>query len=163
MHEVKARTDELSQLSALMKDSRSCGAPVKQSGAQTLGSEGYGFESHSAPYCLHWCCHTKSVLVILISGGINGMLYTEHSAQGWACNKHSNLLLLLLWLLLLSVQFIHSVVSDSFQPYGLQHARPPCPSPTPAAYSDSCPSSQWCHYYCRMHEIMLWILTINCF
>ena len=43
------------------------------------------------------------------------------------------------------VQFSHSVVSDSLQPYGLQHARPPCPSPTPRVYPNSCPLSQWCH------------------
>ena len=44
-----------------------------------------------------------------------------------------------------SVQFSHSVVSNSLQPYELQHARPPCPSPTPRVYSNSCPLSQWCH------------------
>ena len=44
-----------------------------------------------------------------------------------------------------SVQFSHSVVSDSLQPHESQHARPPCPSPTPGVHSDSCPSSQWCH------------------
>ena len=44
-----------------------------------------------------------------------------------------------------SVQFSHSVVSDSFQPHGLHHTRLPCPSPTPRAYSNSCPSSWWCH------------------
>ena len=44
-----------------------------------------------------------------------------------------------------SVQFSHSVVSDSLRPHGLQHARPPYPSPTPRACSNSCPSSQWCH------------------
>ena len=43
-----------------------------------------------------------------------------------------------------SVQFSCSVVSDSLQPHGLQQARLPCPSPTPGAYSNSCPSSQWC-------------------
>ena len=37
------------------------------------------------------------------------------------------------------VQFSHSVMSDSLQPHGLQHARPPCPSPTPGVYSNSCP------------------------
>ena len=36
-------------------------------------------------------------------------------------------------------------MSDSLQPHGLQHTRLPCPSPTPRAYSNSCPSSQWCH------------------
>ena len=44
-----------------------------------------------------------------------------------------------------SVQFSHSVVSNSLQPHGLQHARLPCPSPTPRAYSNSCPLSRWCH------------------
>ena len=44
-----------------------------------------------------------------------------------------------------SIQFSHSVVSDSLQPQGLQHTRPPCPSSTPGAYSNSCPLSQWCH------------------
>ena len=44
-----------------------------------------------------------------------------------------------------SAQFSHSVVSDSLRPQGLQHARLPCPSPSPGAYSNSCPSSQWCH------------------
>ena len=44
-----------------------------------------------------------------------------------------------------SVQFSHSVVSDSLQPHESQHTRPPCPSPTPGVYSNSCPSSRWCH------------------
>ena len=44
-----------------------------------------------------------------------------------------------------SVLFSRSVVSDSLQPHELQHARPPCPSPTPGVHSNSCPSSQWCH------------------
>ena len=41
-----------------------------------------------------------------------------------------------------SVQFSHSVMSDSLLPHESQHTRPPCPSPTPGAHSDSCPSSQ---------------------
>ena len=44
-----------------------------------------------------------------------------------------------------SVQFSCSVMSDFLRPHGLQHTRPPCPSPTSRAYSDSCPSSRWCH------------------
>ena len=44
-----------------------------------------------------------------------------------------------------SVQFSHSVVSNSLWPHELQHVRPPCPSPTPRVHSDSRPSSQWCH------------------
>ena len=44
-----------------------------------------------------------------------------------------------------SVQFSCSAVSNSLKPHGLQHARPPCPSPTPGVHSNSCPLSQWCH------------------
>ena len=44
-----------------------------------------------------------------------------------------------------SVQFSHSVVSDSLQPHELQLTRPPYPSPTPGVHSNSCPSSRWCH------------------
>ena len=44
-----------------------------------------------------------------------------------------------------SVQFSHSVMSDSLWPHELQHARPPWPSPTPGVHSNSCPSSWWCH------------------
>ena len=44
-----------------------------------------------------------------------------------------------------SVQLSHSVVSDSLRPHESQHARPPCPSPTPGVHSDSHPLSQWCH------------------
>ena len=45
----------------------------------------------------------------------------------------------------ISVQFSHSVMSDSLRPHRMQHARPPCPSPTPRAYANSCPLCQWCH------------------
>ena len=44
-----------------------------------------------------------------------------------------------------SVQFSRSLVSNSLWPHGLQHARPPCPSPTAGGYSNSCPLSRWCH------------------
>ena len=55
------------------------------------------------------------------------------------------------WMLHLSTRVLFfssvscSVVSNSLQPHGLQHARLPCPSPTPRVYSNSCPLSQWCH------------------
>ena len=55
---------------------------------------------------------------------------------------HVSVLYLLYWV---SVQFSHSVMSHTLRPHGLQHARLPCPSPTPGACSNSCPSSQWCH------------------
>ena len=44
-----------------------------------------------------------------------------------------------------SLQFSRSDMSDSLRPHGLQHARPPCPSPTPRVYSYSCPLSRWCY------------------
>ena len=43
------------------------------------------------------------------------------------------------------VQFSHSVVPDSLQPHELQHARLPCPSPTPRSHPNPCPLSRWCH------------------
>ena len=45
----------------------------------------------------------------------------------------------------LSVQFSHSIMSDCLQPHGPQHARPPCPSPTPGVYPNLCALSRWCH------------------
>ena len=60
-----------------------------------------------------------------------GLLVTRKAQNG--CKRSS------------SVQFICSVRSNSLGPHGLQHARLPCPSPTPRAYSNSCPSSQWYH------------------
>ena len=44
-----------------------------------------------------------------------------------------------------SVQFSCSIMSSSLRPHGLYHTRPPCPSPTPRVYSNSCPLSWWCH------------------
>ena len=44
-----------------------------------------------------------------------------------------------------SVQFSRSVMSDSLQPHEPQHARPPCPSPTPRVHPNPCPLSRWCH------------------
>ena len=44
-----------------------------------------------------------------------------------------------------SVQFSRSAMSDSLRPHEAQHTRPLCPSPTPGACSNSCPSSRWCH------------------
>ena len=44
-----------------------------------------------------------------------------------------------------SLQFSRSVMFNSLQPHGLQHAKPSCPSPTPGVCSNSCPLSQWCH------------------
>ena len=65
-------------------------------------------------------------------------------------NFYQNILLSLLYFIIAainlfsSVQF-SSVMSDSLRPHGLLHVRLPCPSPTPGAYLNSCPSSWWCH------------------
>ena len=58
---------------------------------------------------------------------------------------HRNIVVVCITIFHVSVQFSHSVMSDSLWPHELQHARPPCPSPTPRAYPNSCPLSQWCH------------------
>ena len=49
------------------------------------------------------------------------------------------------FIIVLSVQFSRRVLWDSLWPHESQHARPPCQSPTPWVYSNSCPSSRWCH------------------
>ena len=61
-----------------------------------------------------------------------------------------------------SVQFSHSVVSDSLGPHELQHARPPCPSATAGIHPNSCPLSQWCHpsNYLILCHPLLFLLTI---
>ena len=59
--------------------------------------------------------------------------------------RRKELILALFLLKSMISHFLRSVVSDSLRPHELQHARPPCPSPTPGVHSDSRPSSQWCH------------------
>ena len=56
-----------------------------------------------------------------------------------------------------SVQFSRSAVSDSLRSHGLQHAKLPCPLPTPGAYSNSCPSSWWCqsNHLILCHPLLL--------
>ena len=62
----------------------------------------------------------------------------RHSILNWNTRKH-----LLRIIIFSSVS--RSVMSDSLQPHELQHARPPCPSPTPGVHPNSCPLSRWCH------------------
>ena len=65
---------------------------------------------------------------------VNWMIIALQCCVGFWCKT--------MWI---SYSSVRSVVSDCLRPHGLQHARPPCPSPTPGACSNSCPSSQWCH------------------
>ena len=95
---------------------------------------------------LHFVLHSQTCLLLQVS--LDFLL--SHSNPLW---WKGHLLLLLLSVLegfaslhqFSSVQFSCSVVSDSLQPHESQHARPPCPSPTPGVHSDSRPLSQWCH------------------
>ena len=73
-------------------------------------------------------------MCLIISVGSLAVLYKQTVLLSTKCSITIRL-----------VQFSRSVMSDSLRPHGLQHARPPCPSPTPRAYSNSCPLSQWCH------------------
>ena len=102
--------------------------------------------------------------------GSHSLQYKRHTWNRFFCNKplcfiFSTILFLILLCFILmflivwmkrktifkgrvyfsSVQLSRSVVSDLLQPHGLQHARPPCPSPSPGVHSDSRPSSPWCH------------------
>ena len=74
------------------------------------------------------------------TGCHSGKMKSSGDGRGKGCTE-----ILMYFTQLNSVQFSLSVVSDSLRPHGLQHARPPCPSPTPGAYSNSCPLSRWCH------------------
>ena len=76
------------------------------------------------------------------------LCYTEKS--GWKCGYYASSvatssLCIMQKCLRPSIQFSHSVMSDSLRPHELQHARPPCPSPTPGVYPNPCPLSRWCH------------------
>ena len=81
---------------------------------------------------LHMCFPCKSFIVFFF------LLIVSVS---W----HFNFAVLKVYLVIYSVQFSRSVVSDSLRPHESQHARPPCPSPTPGVHSNSSPLSWWCH------------------
>ena len=90
----------------------------------------------SVDYMFIYLC-IDSYVFILVS------VYLTTYACMYVCKGLSIICFMLV--LLLSVQFSCSVVSDYLRPHESQHARPPCPSPTPGVHPDSCPSSQWCH------------------
>ena len=81
---------------------------------------------------------------------IFGVLYCACFFVSWLTNLPTYVYFLAfiplhIYLSILSVLFSRSVVSNSLWPHESQHARPPCPSPTPEVHSDSHPSSRWCH------------------
>jgi len=81
--------------------------------------------------------------ILLSIHTINNQRSTFTERQRW--QMVPQLIMVQLTIFQLPVQFSCLVVSDSLWPHGLQHARPPCPSPTPWVYSNSCPLSWWCH------------------
>jgi len=141
--------------------SGSCGLNLQL--VQLVGRFGIFFLSHTTPgfqlwfhfhlcmWVIHWGLHLRLpwrswvspvrarcvggaaswVAEVLEAPGSQGSWWLEH--QEIKCSRR------------VSVQFSRWVVSDSLWTHGLQHARPPCPSPTPGVYSNSCPLSQWCY------------------
>ena len=83
---------------------------------------------------ISWKIHPSKELFYFLTKNLNGHIKN----RGYR-------LLVLPSILVSSVLFSHSVVSDSLWPHELQHARPPCPSPTPGVHPNPCPSSWWCH------------------
>ena len=122
-------------------------APLSQArlgGGETVQRHSSRKPSHEA-YCLVSNPHTSTLT--RFPPGIPG----EPDPEQWS-SWHPQVFLLAAYtqkpssqLLLNSVQFSCSVVSNSLRPHGLQHARPSCLSPTPRAYSNSCPSRRWYH------------------
>ena len=78
--------------------------------------------------------------LLVVQGTLKSLL--QHHSSKASLLQHSAFFIVQLSHPYSSVQFSHSVVSDSLLPHESQHARPPCPSPTPGVHSDSCPSSQ---------------------
>ena len=84
--------------------------------------------------------------------GLEGLIllkwpyYTKKSIDlVWSLSNNQDFFHRSRQIILKLISSVQSLVSDSLQPHGLQHARPPCPSPTPRVYSNSCPLGQWCH------------------
>ena len=106
-------------------------AATQQSTGNGLKTWTWDLRNHKTPRGKHTRAATflTSVLVIFF----------------WICSTGKGNESKIKWDSVSPVQFSRSVVSDSLRPHESQHARPPCPSPTPRVYSDSCSSSRWCH------------------
>ena len=123
----------------------------------------YWYVSLWSAYGLHWHVlqvHLKRICILLLGGWHVPHLLAMFTLKScWSLLFHCWALVLLdltiieteYWLsnfycwTVSSIQFSRSVVSDSLRPHESQHARPPCPLPTPGVHWDSRPSSQWCH------------------
>ena len=104
---------------------------------RSLSSLATRFPSHRLPMCLLFCISFQRESVNI------GIYISIHPPWLSLTGKHtlqpSHILLFYL------VQFSRSAVTDSLRPHGPQQARPPCPSPTPRVYPNSCTLSRWCH------------------
>ena len=104
-----------------------------------LWEEGRHGRQNNAP-------HPRSICILIL--GTPNSLHSKGELGGRG--NQTDLKSKIIWkylgeLSVITVQFSRSVVSDSLRPHESQHARPPCPSPTPGVHSDSCPLSRWCH------------------
>ena len=109
-----------------------------------LSSQGYGFSSghewmwelnYKESWVLRNCCFWTVVLEKTLESPLDCKeIQPVHSEGDQPWDFFGS-----------SVQFSHSFVSNSLRPHELQHARPPCPSPTSGIHSNPCPLSQWCH------------------
>ena len=122
---------------------------------QSLPRECTGHSKHPLPTTQEKALHmdiTEIRLIIFFAAKDGEILYNQQKTrQGADCGSDHEFLIAKFRFKLKkvgkttrpsrSVQFSHSVVSDSLRPHGLQYAGPPCPSPTPGVYSNSCPLS----------------------
>ena len=87
--------------------------------------------------CLRNCSWGRPIFCLLEQVLCTFMPYTKHGPSQELHKLFCSEWIAKVWVT--SVQFSHSVLSNSLQPHGLQHTRPPCPSPSPRVYSNSCP------------------------
>ena len=91
---------------------------------------------------VYWMWYNQHLLNTQVEQGFN---FFSHVCWLYTLREVTYWLLCLNFTSVNSVQFSHSVVSESLRPHEPQHARPPCPSPTVGVYSNSYPLSRWCH------------------
>ena len=96
-------------------------------------------------HCFSLLWHVQAHIFTLV-------ISTTHTCRHWHIHSHKHTQISFTWILshthvhqFSSVQFSRYVMSDSLRPHESQHARPPCPSPSPGVHSDSCPSSPLCY------------------
>ena len=99
---------------------------------QVLAVWPWGNRLTSLSFCFLIC--KKSFTICTLPNGHENFCLASSTQKGKDLKRLSQ-----------DAQFSRSVMSDYLRPHGLQHARPPCPSPTPRVYSNSCPLSWWCH------------------